>query len=220
MNKKMIKQIVSGLVCVVLGVLIAIYGTKAVDTYLGIIGCVIGASLLGFEAIVAYKKIEVNPVALLYGATLLTVGIFLFTDVLTVTNLFNFIVVIVVGVGAGLLLYGIYLFTKREKFTGFVDTLLGVVALVISILYITVEKFREIFWIIFGVVFAAYGLLLVITSFIKPKDPNKIKVKKEKKVKVKEEIVPEEVKEEEKPAEIDIVEVKEIEEKKEEEKGE
>ena len=220
MNKKMVKQIISGLVCITLGVLIAIYGTNAIDTYLGIIGCVIGASLLGLEGILAYKKIELNPIALLYGATLLTVGIFLFTDVLTVANLLNFIVVIVVGVGAGLLLYGVYLFSKREKFSGFIDTLLGVVALVISILYITVEKFREVFWIIFGVVFAAYGLLLVVTSFIKPKDPNKIKVRKEKKVKVKEEeIVPEEVKEEEEPAQIEVVEVKEIEEKPE-EKGE
>ena len=223
MKNKVIRQIISGLVCITLGILIAVYGTNAIDTYLGIIGCVIGVSLLGFEAILFRKKIDLNPIPILYGATLLTVGIFLFTDVLNVTPLVNFIVVIVVGLGAGLLLFGAYLLSKKEKFSGFLDTLLGVVALVIAILYITVEKFRDIFWIIFGVVFAAYGVLLIITTFIKPKE-GKIKVKKEKKVKVKEDTSPEEVKSEESlkedPAQIEVVEVKEIEHNHEEEKGE
>ena len=217
MKNKLIRQIISGIVCIILGVLIAIYGPKAIDTYLGIIFCVLGASLLGFQAIVWYKKLEMSPVDVLYGAVLLTVGVFLFTDWLSVAGFINFIVVIVVGLGAGLLMYGIHLLTKKEKFSGFLDTLLGVVALVIAILYLTVEKFRDIFWIIFGVVFAAYGLLVIITSLIKPKE-GKIKVRKEKKAKAKkeEEIVPEEPKGEEEPPQIDVVEVKEIEEKKEE----
>ena len=221
MKNKLIRQIISGIVCIILGVLIAIYGPKAIDTYLGVIFCVLGASLLGFQGIVWYKKLEMSPVDVLYGAVLLTVGVFLLTPALSVVELIDFVVVIVVGLGAGLLMYGVHLLTKKEKFSGFLDTLLGVVALVTAILYLTVEKFREIFWIIFGVVFAAYGLLVIITSLIKPKE-GKIKVRKEKKTKVKEEeIVPEENKSEEEPAQIDVIEVKEIEEKPaEEEKGE
>ena len=83
----------------------------------------------------------------------------LFTDFLSVGVLINFLVIVVLGAGVGILVYGIYLLSKKETAPGLMNLVLGLVAIVVAVLYIAVADFRNIFWIIVGVLIAVYGLV-------------------------------------------------------------
>jgi hypothetical protein len=47
---------------------------------------------------------------------------------------------------------------------------MGVVAVVLAILYMTVADFAKVFWIIVGVVIAVYGLLGLVFTLIEKKN--------------------------------------------------
>ena len=159
MNEKN-KTLLSGIFCIVLGVLIAIFGgQKVLDVYFGIVSLVSGLCLIALGAYAVSKKQPLPSSTLILGCVLTAVGITLFTDYLSIGVLINFLVIVILGAGVGIFAYGIYLLKKKEKTPGLMNLALGLVAIVVSILYIAVADFRNIFWIIVGVLIALYGLV-------------------------------------------------------------
>ena len=159
MNEKN-KTLVSGIFLIVMGILIAIFGGQAVlDIYFGIVALVAGLCLTVMAVYSMSKKEPIPGPTLILGCVLLAIGITLFTNFLSVGVLINFLVVVILGAGVGILIYGVYLLSRKEQVPGLMNLVLGIVSIVVSVLYIAVPDFRNIFWIIVGVLIALYGLV-------------------------------------------------------------
>lgn len=154
------KTLFSGIFLIVLGVLIAIFGGQTVlDIYFGIVALVSGLCLIALGIYAMSKKQPVPSTSLIFGSVLTAVGITLFTDFLSVGVLINFLVIVVLGAGVGILCYGVYLLSKKQTTPGLMNLVLGLVAIVVSVLYIAIPDFRKAFWIIVGILIALYGLV-------------------------------------------------------------
>ena len=154
---------ISGLIMIILGVLIAIFGGETVlDVYFGIVALVSGICLLALGIYNMSKKAPVAPAPLLLGAVLMAVGITLFTDFLSIGVLVNLLVICVLGSGVGLIIYGAYLLSRKQTASGVMNLVVGVVCVTLASLFIAVADFRSVFWIIVGVVIAVYGLVETI----------------------------------------------------------
>ena len=80
MNEKN-KTLLSGIFCIVLGVLIAIFGGQTVlDIYFGIVALVSGLCLIAYGVYAMSKKQPVPSSSLILGSVLTAVGVTLFTD--------------------------------------------------------------------------------------------------------------------------------------------
>ena len=169
MKKEKLTQVLVGAILVALGILVAIFREGAFDLYFGIIATAAGAILLALAIVLLIKKQPLAPSAFVLPSVLLTVGIMLFTQVLNIADLVNFIVVLVLGLGVGLLLYGIYLIVKKATLNGVINIVMGAVALTLSLLYLFVPEFHTAFWIIVGVAIALYGVLEIVSAFIEKK---------------------------------------------------
>ena len=167
MKKEKVSQLATGIILLLLGVLIAIFGGQAVlDIYFGIIALICGVVLLGFAFYQIAKKKSVNMLALILGCVLLAIGIALFTPFLSFGVIINFLIIVVLGIGVGLMFLGIYLLTKKESFNGVINLIAGLVLVVLAALYIGVADFRTAFWIIVGILVAVYGVMLIINATI------------------------------------------------------
>lgn len=165
--KDKVSKLVSGIVVLVLGILIAIFGAQTVlDVYFGVVCLVCAAALLVLGIITLVKKEKLEMTTPVTFAVLVAVGVGLLTSYLTVDALIWFLVLVILGAGAGLILYGVYLIVKKEVVKGVVDIVIGAAAIVLSALYMAVEDFRTVFWIIVGVLVALYGLLLMVLAII------------------------------------------------------
>jgi len=169
MKKEKLTQVLVGAIMVALGILVAIFGTEAFDLYFGILAVAVGAVLLGYAIYLISKKQVLAPTFIIIPAVLLTVGITLLVGTIGFAALVGFLVVLILGFGAGLLLYGIYLIVKKATLNGIIHLVIGVVAVTLSILYLTVPDFAKAFWIIVGIVIALYGILEVVDAFIEKK---------------------------------------------------
>ena len=164
MKKDKLSKVLTCLVLMALGILIAIFGTGAIDVYLGIVACVSGTAILIDTIFLISRKEKMVATPFILAFVLLTIGVTLFTHYISFAALVNFLVVIVLGTGVALICYGLYLAANKQPQSGLLNMVMGVVSLVLSILYIAVPEFRKLFWIIAGVVIAVYGLLgLVLT---------------------------------------------------------
>lgn len=167
MKKEKLSQVLSGVILVVLGILIAIFGAANVlDTYFGIIACVAGALLLCYAIYLLVKKQAVVPSTFILPCVLLAVGICLFTPWLSVGFVFDFLAVIAIGAGAGLIFFGAYLIAKKNVFGGILNIAVGAVVLTLAVLYKAVPEFAKAFWIIIGVLVAVYGVLMIVSAFL------------------------------------------------------
>lgn len=169
MKKEKLTQVLVGAILVALGVLVAIFGTEAFDLYFGIIATAAGAVLLAYAIFLLTKKQVLAPSAFILPAILLTIGITLLVGTIGFGALVGFIVVLILGLGAGLVLYGIYLIAKKATLNGAINLVIGVVAVTLSILYLTVPEFAKAFWIIVGIVIALYGVLEIVSAFLEKK---------------------------------------------------
>jgi len=169
MKKEKLTQILAGIILVILGILVAIFGTGAFDLYFGIIATAAGAVLLAYSLYFISKKQVLAPTFFIAPAVLLTVGICLLASVIGFGALVRFLVVLVLGFGAGLIFYGIYLVCKKATFSGVVNLIIGVAVVTLAILYLVLPKFETAFWIIVGCVIAAYGVLEIASAFIEKK---------------------------------------------------
>ena len=169
MKKERLTQVLVGAIMVALGILVAIFGTEAFDLYFGILATAIGAVLLAYAIFLISKKQVVAPSFFILPAVLLTIGITLLVGTIGFGALVGFLVVLILGVGAGLLLYGVYLIAKKATINGVINVIIGAVAVTLSILYLTVPEFAKAFWIIVGIVIALYGILEIVDAFIEKK---------------------------------------------------
>ena len=169
MKNKKLSRVLSCLVLMLLGILIAIFGTKAIDVYLGIVACVAGVAVLIDTIYLISKKEKLVAYPFVLSLVLIAIGITLFVGWISFAILVSLLVVVILGAGAGLLCYGVYLLGSKEKNAGLLNVVMGVVALTLAILYMAVPDFRTLFWIIVGIVLAVYGLLGLIFTLIEKK---------------------------------------------------
>lgn len=164
--------IIEALVLIALGIIIIVCGAgTALDIYFGII-CLIGGLGLVALAIIALSKTKVLPLAtIVLGSVLTAVGIALFTPYLSFAALINLFVIIILGFGAALVIYGVYtLLVVKNLFYGVGQIVIGACAIVLAILYMTVPDFAQAFWIVVGVLFIIYGALCLIAAFLGKKE--------------------------------------------------
>ena len=164
--------IIEALVLIALGIIIIVCGAgTALDIYFGII-CLIGGLGLVALAILALSKTKVLPLAtIVLGSVLTAVGIALFTPYLSFAALINLFVIIILGFGAALVIYGVYtLLVVKNLFYGVGQIVIGAGAIVLAVLYMTVPDFAQAFWIVVGVLFIVYGALCLIAAFLGKKE--------------------------------------------------
>ena len=165
-NEKVVR-ILTGVVILTLGILIAIFGGQAVlDIYFGVVALIGAASFLVLSMYQLGKEKRLNPIFLVLGTILTAVGIGLLVHYLSVGILINFLVLVILGAGSGLILYGVYCIAKKETVKGVLDIVIGAAALTLAILYMTVPEFQQAFWIVVGVLFAVYGLVMIIQVIV------------------------------------------------------
>ena len=169
MKNEKLTQVLVGAIMVALGILVAIFGTQAFDLYFGVIATAAGAVLLAYAIFLLTKKQKLSASAFILPCVLLTVGICLFVQVIGFAMLVAVLVVLILGLGAGLIFYGAYLLAKKATLNGVINLVIGVAAVTLSILYLTVSDFAKTFWIIVGVVIAIYGVLEIIDAFVEKK---------------------------------------------------
>ena len=171
MKKEKIIQLLLGIAIVALGVLVAIYGpTSVLNLYFGIAGCAIGGAYIIYGVFLLSKKLSVPAFAFVAGAALVSIGIGFLVGHISTQVLIDLIVFALLGAGAGLILYGIYLMGKKVNFVSVMVLVFGIAVLTFAILYLAVPKFRDIFWIIIGILIALYGLYTIVMLFIKKRD--------------------------------------------------
>ena len=164
MNNKKLIGILEGILTIVLGVLIAIFGIGTLDLYFGIVFVAMAALFL-VVSIVALAKTGVLPFgAVLAFTTLLTFGIFILTNRLSVGYVIYLLVIFVIAAGGALVFYGAYSAAKINLAYGIGQIVLGALAVVAAVLYLTVPEFYRAFWIIVGVLVALYGVLVLVEA--------------------------------------------------------
>ena len=160
-NKKVV-GILEGVVTVVLGVLIAIFGINTLDLYFGIV-FVATAALFLILAVVALAKTGVLPFGLVLPFTVfLTFGIFILTNHLSLAIVVYLLVIFIIALGGALIFYGAYVAAKINAIYGIGQITVGILSVVVAVLYLTVPEFYKAFWIIVGVLVALYGVLLIV----------------------------------------------------------
>lgn len=158
--KERTASIVSAIITIALGILVAIFGFGALDIYVGI-GCLVAGVVLAVVNIVFIaKKKPISFSGLFLGVALIVIGIFLLTGYLSFGVLEHLIVAIILGLGIALALYGILTIAVAKQVPfGVVQMILGLAIIALAIVYMNVAEFRTAFWIIVGVIIAIYGVL-------------------------------------------------------------
>ena len=172
MSKNKLLGVIEGAIIVALGVLIAIFGFGAVDLYFAIASTVVGAALLGVS-IYGMSKNSLDVGVLALSGVLIAIGVGLFTHYISFGILINLIVIAILGFGAALIIYGIYLIAKKYPVYGTLVLIIGVVLVTLSILYICLADFRNVLWIIVGIVIALYGVLYIVAVLTERKSITK-----------------------------------------------
>ena len=171
-NTEKLTQVLQGILCIVLGVLIAIFRGEAVlRTYFGIVLIVVGVLMLGFQVFLLAKKLPISIAMTMFAPVLIALGIGLLTEYLNLGLIIGVAIVGCVGLGAGLVLLGGYALYRHQLPLAIAQICFGAIVIVLASLYIAnVPNFQTIFWIIIGIIVALYGLLTVIYTFVeKPK---------------------------------------------------
>ena len=173
-DKQKLTNVIEGVVMVILGILIAIFGgVDVVDVYLAIIALVAGVLLAAICIARLVKNSTLVSNELIYSAALIGLGIALLTDFVTVGALVPVILVLIISAGAALVLLGIYSLAKKATTLGLVQLIVGAIAITLGLLYIFVDGFAQAFWIIVGIIVALLGILLVTSQFVDLKKSKK-----------------------------------------------
>ena len=170
MKEKLI-NIIEAIVIIVLGVIIAVCGGgTALDIYFGIV-CIVGGVALAAIAVYTLGKTKVLPFGMTFlSVALITIAITLFIGQLSFSVLIWLIVYLMLALGIALVLYGIYTTVAlKNVIAGVAQIIVGAAIIVLTILFLTVEDFRTVFWIITGILVAVYGVLMLISAFIPQK---------------------------------------------------
>lgn len=170
MKEKLI-NIIEAIVIIVLGIIIAVCGGgAALDIYFGIV-CIVGGVALAAIAVYTLGKTKVLPFGMTFlSVALITIAITLFIGQLSFSVLIWLIVYLMLALGIALVLYGIYTTAVlKNVIAGIAQIIVGAAIIVLTILFLTVEDFRTIFWIIAGILVAVYGVLMLISALVSKK---------------------------------------------------
>ena len=166
MNNK-ITKIIEGIVIAALGIIIAVSRSgEALNIYLAIVALVLGTALLILSIITLSQRKALDMGTTILGTILIFIGIFLLAKYLSIGVLIDLLIVVLMGLGTGLVICGIYALVKKAPLIGLTQLVVGVLMIVFSVLYMTVEDFRGAFWIVIGILLAIYGVLVVISGLI------------------------------------------------------
>lgn len=171
MKEKYIR-IIAAVILIAMGVIVAVCGAgAALDLYFGI-GCLVtGAVLVVLNVVGLAKNKQVTFAQLFTSTCFVVIGIsLLFTHYVSFEMLVNLFVLLVLGLGVALMLYGIFTIVLSKKLPyGIVQLVLGLALVVLTIVYLNVADFRRVFWIIAGIVIAVYGVLELILALTSKK---------------------------------------------------
>lgn len=162
--KEKYAKIIAAVILIIIGVVVAVCGAGALDLYFGI-GCLIAGGVLLILNIVSISKNKSLTFGSLFLSTaLIVLGVsFIWTHYVSFEMLINLIVLLILGLGIALLVYGLFTVLLSKKVTvGVVEIVLGIVVIVFTILYLNVTDIRKAFWIVTGIAIAAYGVLELI----------------------------------------------------------
>ncbi len=168
--KERTASIVTAIVTIALGILIAVFGFGALDIYVGISCLVAGVVLAVVNIVFIAKKRPASFGGLFLSVALIVIGICLLTGYISFGVLEHLIVAIVLGLGIALALYGILTIAiaKLVPF-GVIQLVLGLAIIALAIVYMNVADFRQAFWIIVGVIIAVYGIVDLVMILTKKK---------------------------------------------------
>ena len=170
-NNNKIVNIIEAVVIIVLGIIIAVCGGgTALDIYFGIVAIVGGVALAAIS-VYTLAKTKVLPFGTTFlSIALITIAIALFAGWLSFGVLIGLLVYIMLALGIALVLYGIYtVVALKGVVPGIAQIIIGAAIIVLTILFLTVEDFRTVFWIITGILVAVYGVLMFISAFLPQK---------------------------------------------------
>ena len=170
MKNKDLSKVIQGIISIVVGVLIAVLGIGAVmDTYLGILAIVTGAILLMLAVYALTKKLPLPLGPLVLGGSLIAIGVGVFTNYISFGMLINIIVIALFGVGSAFVLYGVYVIAKGHVPFGVAFMIIGAGIITLAACYLAFPDFQKVFWIITGILIAAYGVLTVVLALTEKK---------------------------------------------------
>ena len=165
MKKIDAERLVSALILVAFGILVAILGPKSRDLYLGILCIVSGVGLLIASIMMASTTKVVPFVVTFFALALLTFGICSFTDLLSFQFLITFVILAIGALGLTFIIHGACLLGKKATTGGVLEIVLGTVAVTFTILFFAVTDFQPVVWVVLGILIALYGLAELIAVF-------------------------------------------------------
>lgn len=166
--KEKYAKIVAPIVIIIVGIVIAICGAGALDLYFGIASLVAGIVLAVINIVTIAKEKALAFGSLFFSTALIVIGIAFLIHQLSFGPLISLIAYLILGLGAALVLYGLFtiVLSKKTAF-GLVQIFVGLVVIALVIVYLNVPEFAKAFWIVTGVLIAVYGvfeLVLALTN--------------------------------------------------------
>lgn len=170
MSQNKLVNVIEGAVLLVLGILVAINGWAAMDKYFGIVG-IAGGAILALLALAICFKTKVLPFGFLaLGGALLAVGIALVADKLSLEAVLWITIYASIGLGAALAVFGLYVILARKSLgLGIAFLVIAAILIILPIVYINVNDFRDVFWVIVGIAMAVYGGLIIVLTLLDKK---------------------------------------------------
>ena len=165
-----VTKVISGIVAVVVGILIAVLGIGDVmNTYLAILAIIAGSALLilGCYTLYTKKVLPLPPLAL--GGALIAIGVGVFTNYISFEVLIWILVFSLFGVGGALVVFGIYILVKRNPALGVGFIVIGGGLIALAACYLAFGDFRKVFWIIVGILIAVSGALDIVYALVEKK---------------------------------------------------
>ena len=138
-----------------------------VNVIFGVVLMLLGAACVALAVLglVKEKKLEFK---LCLGATAgLFLGLMVILNQLNIFAIFALLVYAVPPVGLALLAHGIFMICKKETVPGLIKAGVGVAATVIGMLYLFVESFQQVFWIIVAILLLVYGAYMIVMACLK-----------------------------------------------------
>ncbi|MBQ4254457.1 MAG: hypothetical protein II721_00465 [Bacilli bacterium] len=176
MNNQKVVGIVDGVILIVVGILIAIFGGQAVmNIYFGVAAIIAGVALLALQIYALIKNLPLSIGSFIASGALIAIAIALFVGKADIAGaLIGLLIAAVLGGGAGLILYGILAIAKRRVVPGIIYIVFGALMLTFGICeYVIGADFDRVFWITIGVLIAVYGVFYIVVTVAEPKKVSK-----------------------------------------------
>lgn len=173
LTRKQTINLVIGLILIVVGILMAcsILMQDMVSILLGVVFLVSGSVLILQPLIVKNRLLDYNA---LLGGIFVSLGVLVLLsgrDIIEMIAKLVCIISMVIGIILAIdsLLY--YFLKKKDIKVLIIELLLGVVLFVVGLVfYLMLSDVMDYVWMVLGILFALYGIWLIVKLFIKEKN--------------------------------------------------